>query len=346
MDDDFLSTNKTTAPSSFIVAPGEAISGIDVSSDGSLAAVISFSEHSGSSVYLISTRTGRIEHKIEHNFAVAASEFSPIDSSILVTVSDQIRIFHSGKLISVLNPHTSTELVEVCPFTGIDFESKGRYFAVTDVRGFCSVWNLHDESPIEVFQLVDEIMYSVSFVTEHIIGVVSESGKLFVIDRRTHAAVCSESDETVPACQPRLLAWDRSTTAIAIGNQMSGKFSVYQQKSLQDPLVLVGNGSFGKKSISAIAWANDGEYLVVARDSGMVEVWNGNGPFDAPLFQNEVGTSGFGVSAIAPLGNRVLVGTSHGHVIVSKLPESNRRRSGGGRRFGDSPEKKSYPALA
>jgi WD40 repeat protein len=253
-----------------------------------------------------------------------------------------IRIFESGKLVNVLNPHQQ-ELVEVCPFTSIDFDPTGLFFAVTDVKGYCSVWSIDaPEKPIEMFELLPETMYGVSFVTRNVIGVVSETGKFFVIDRRTKSAVCTENEETVPACQPRLLAWDHLSTKIAIGNQISGNFSIFQQKSISDELELVGS-SRKATSIADIKWAMDGEFLIVARDCGLVEVWNGRGSLDAPLYESRSP----GVGSIGCLGMSVLIGTTDGNVNVSKLPELDKRRRSGALKFDDSPhpDQRVYPAL-
>ena len=339
----------------------DVVSQIEVSYDESLVAVSTFSTESSSVVYLVSAVSGQILHKLHHNFPVADMKFCPHDSSILVTVSDHIRVFRWGNLSSVLNAHSEQDLVEICPYTGIDFESsKGQLFAVTDVRGFCSVWDLNakDEHPIEIYELVGEIMYSVSFVTENVIGVVSESGSMFVIDRRTHSAVCTEAqDECVPPCQPRILAWNHQSSMIAIANQTTGTFSVYELKSIRDNPRFVGSSPRMTRAGSGIAslrWVESQsgtQVLVVARDSGLVEVWNPNfGRLDAPVFEVSSGTTGASALSYFWKNCTVVCGLTNGHMTLTKLPDissgrSNRRSFTG--KFDDHIEPTTqYPTLA
>ena len=336
---------------------------IEVSYDESTMAISTFSTEGASIVYLVSK--GQIVHKLQHNFPVADMKFSPNDASVLVTVSDHIRIFKWGNLSSVLSLHNEQDVVEVCPFTSIDFElSKGNLFAVCDVRGFCSVWDLSsgDDKPVEVYELISEVMYSVSFVTENIIGVVSESGSLFVIDRRTHAAKCTETgdEHSVPACQPRLLAWNHNSTMIAIAHQTSGTFSVYQLGSIQDDPKYIGSSPrISKTSGSGIAtlrWVetqSGATVLLVGRDSGVVEVWNTNfGRLDAPVF--EVNTGGAGVSSLSYLwkSSSVVAGLTNGRLAIMNLPDINNgnrgtRKSYATTEFDDHIETMNhYPTLA
>jgi hypothetical protein len=309
----------------------DVISQIEVSYDESLVAIATFSTEANSTVYLVSASNGQILHRLHHNFPIADMKFCPHDSAILVTVSDHIRVFKWGNLSAVLNPHNEQDIVEVCPFTAIDFESsKGALFAVTDVRGFCSVWDLNstDDQAINIYELVSEILYSISFVTENVIGVVSESGSLFVIDRRTHSAVCTEAqDECVPVCQPRLLAWNHQSSMIAIANQTSGTFAVYELKSIRDNPKFLGSSPRVSKVGSGIAclkWVESqsgAQVLVVVRDSGSVEVWNTNyGRLDAPVFQVSSETS---ASALSYYWKHcsVLVGLTNGSMISTKLPD-------------------------
>jgi len=336
----------------------DVISQIEVSYDESIVGIATFSTEANSTVYLVSASNGQILHKLHHNFPIADMKFCPRDSSILVTVSDHIRVFKWGNLSAVLNPHNEQDIVEVCPFTAIDFEStKGSLFAVTDVRGFCSVWDLNatDDQPIKIYELVSEILYSVSFVTENVIGVVSESGSMFVIDRRTHSAVGTEAqDECVPACQPRLLAWNHQSSMIAIANQTSGTFAVYELKSIRDNPKFLGSSPRVTKPGSGIAcmkWVESqsgAQVLVIARDSGTVEVWNTNySRLDAPVFQISSETS---ASALSYYWKNcaVLVGLTNGRMSSTKLPEiaSTRttRKSFTGK-FDDYLETTNYPAL-
>ncbi len=317
----------------------DVISQIEVSYDESTVAIATFSSESSCVLYLVSAVSGETLHKLHHNYPIADMKFCPADSSVIVTVSDHIRVFRWGNLSAVLNAHSEMDIVEICPYTSVDFEaSKGQLFAVTDVRGFCSVWDLSakdNDSPVQIYELVCEILYSVSFVTENVVGVVSESGSLFVIDRRTNSAVCTEAqDECVPACQPRILAWNHQSSLLAIANQTMGTFSVFEIKSVQDNPRLIGSSQRVNRAgagIAALRWVetqSGTQVLVVVRDCGLVEVWNPNfGRLDAPVFEVNVGV---GASALSYFWNKwsVVCGLINGHMTLTKLPDINNGRSG------------------
>jgi WD40 repeat protein len=293
----------------------DVISCID-SRDGRIA-VGTFRPFSSCSGYIFAESSKAVIHKLEHNFPIADLKLSP-GAEYLVTVSDYIRVWNAdtGRLLSVLSPHAS-QLPELCPFTAVSFAPNGTLFAVVDIRGHCSIWDVASKaSAVTVFELASEKLVGVSFVTENIVGCVGESGALFVMDIASHEAVCSQNAvNVVPQCQPVKLAWLPNLSLVAIGYQISGIVAVFEIRSAKETPRLVGTTK-NNGSIADICWIEKSpEYLCVARDSGAIEIWNKNNLF-ATHFNCTVDG---GAAAVHSLADAVLIGTSDGRVVLSNL---------------------------
>lgn len=316
----------------------EVINSIDASDPSSIV-IGTFRPYSSCTVYIVSHN--ETLHRLNHNFSIADAKLSTADPKILITVSDYIRVWNvdSGHLTAVLSPHQS-EIPELCPFTAVSFAPDSSVFAVVDIRGFCSVWDVNKKDPIEVFEICSEKLYGVSFVNDNVIGCVGESGSLYVLDRSNHHVVCSQGIEAVPRCQPVKLAWLPNLSLVAIAYQISGCVSVYELTTASGSPRLLGTTKAGD-SIADICWLNQfPEYLVVARDSGAVEVWSKNN-LSAPHFDFMSQTP---VSSVRGTANGVLVGTVKGEVVFSDLPNILSRSEVVP--FTKSTNPVSYPALA
>jgi WD40 repeat protein len=291
--------------------------------------------------------------KLQHNFPIASLMFCPLDSSLLVTASDQIRVWDaiSGKLHAVVSPHGILSAVidqEVCPFTAIDFSTDSYTFAVTDTRGTCSVWDAQTRKPIEVFQLgTDEKLYSVSFVSANVIGCLSETGSLFIIDRSSQKVVCSNGAfdhiGILPRSQPVKLAWLHLHNLVAIAFQTSGLVAVFQVNSLSSPaprLLGITTSHSTCESIADISWdKHHPQYLVVARDSGVVQVFH-KANLESPHFDSR---TSHGASALAwTKDGGLLIGNISGEVVKTQLP-ADTMETGGPLAFATPIN---YPALA
>jgi WD40 repeat protein len=338
--------------------PEEVVECIAVAPNGAIA-VGTFRPYSSCAVYVFDDQ-GLPLQKLPHNFPVASLMFCPLDSSLLVTVSDQIRVWDaiSGKLHAVVSPHaiivsdekTSAVIDEVCPFTAIDFSTDSSYtFAVTDTRGTCSVWDAQTRKPIEVFQLgTDEKLYSVSFVSPNVIGCVSETGALYIIDRTSQKVVCSNAAldhiAILPRSQPVKLAWLHLHNLVAIAFQTSGLVAVFQINSLSSPSPrLLGTTKASHstcESIADISWDKlHPQYLVVARDSGVVQVYH-KGNLESPHFDSR---TPLGASALAwTKDGGLLIGNISGEVVKTQLP-ADTMETGGPFAFATPIN---YPALA
>ena len=325
--------------------PDEVVSCIDTSSTG-IVAVGTFRPYSTCSVYIY-TSTGSLIHRLQHNFPIAGLKISPTDPNILVTVSDHIRVWNisSGQLMSV-QTHHETDAPELCPFTAISFSPEGHVFSVTDVGGYCSVWEINKRDPIEVFSLGNEKLYDCTFVTESVIACVGETGAVFVIDRDSHQVICSKGEEAHPRCQPTKLAWIPGLSLVAVAYQTTGMVVVYELKSSgESPRFLGSTKSNNQESISDICWIKSNpQYLLVARDSGAMEVWNKSN-LVSPHFDYKANSL---ISAVCFNFGSVLIGDVNGQVVTSQLP--SRMEEGGvevfktNERWGN--KEQSYPALA
>ncbi len=251
---------------------------------------------------------------VAHNFPIADLQ---TNGRVVVTVSDHIRVLENNQLLAVLNPHNDN-CVGVCPFTCVAFcQQNPRLFAVSDLKGYCSIYDSERCELVELIALApNEILYSVAFVTENIIAAVAESGNLYVMDRRSHQAVCSEMQSTTIS-QPRLMSWLPGTTMVAVAHQAAGNFSVYEMKSINDAPRIVG-ATPSENTIAGLTWIQSHpQYIAVARDSGKVEVWNSNN-FVAPHFDFSVDEGA--ASLVSTRDGFLLVGTSKGKVIKVQLP--------------------------
>lgn len=329
--------------------PDEVVNVIEVSSTGSIAAG-TFKAYSNCSVYVFDGASGSTTARLQHNFPIADIAFSPSDPAVLVTVSDYIRIWNveSGHLLAVLTPHNDTVDSSLCPFTSVAFDPSQNIFCVTDVHGFCSVWDLHKKEPIEVFELGAEKLYDSSFVSTTVIGCVGETGALYVIDRDTHQVVCSQGVQVHPRCQPTKLAWTPGLSLVAVANQTSGVFSIYELTSAGESPVFIGSSKVSTDSIADICWIRSNpQYLVVARDSGSIEVWNRNNLL-SPHFDYK---GSLPVSALCFNFGSVLIGDTKGQIVTGDLPPRMEeggvepfKRARADNRWSDSDN--SYPALA
>lgn len=292
----------------------EVVSSIDCV--GTDVVVGTFREHATCPVY--SFQNGRKVKKFQHNLPVADLKICPSDPTIMVTVSDYIRVWNrvSGELVSVMAPHEVSP--DMCPFTAVDFSPESTVFAVVDVRGFCSVFDAKKTEPIEVFEIGTERLYGVCFVAKDVIACVGESGAIYVIDRLSHQVVCSHGVAVQPPCQPTKLAWLPGKSLVAVANQTAGVFSVFELASMAASPRLLGS-SKPADSIADIKWIpSHPQYLVVARDSGLVEVWNKNN-LHAPHFSERMNQS---AAAVACSDAGVFVGTANGEIVVTPLPTS------------------------
>lgn len=275
-----------------------------------------FSHTSSSDVFL---RSGESMIRQHHNFPIADLA---INGGVLVTVSDHIRVFNHQSLTAVVNPH-GDECVEVCPFTSVNFcAENNKLFVVSDVKGNCSVWSLSSGGVVELVQLIalsSEILYSATFVTEQVIACVSESGHIFVFDRRSHTAVCAEAvKDILPPCQPRIMSWMPRCAMVAVGHQISGNFSIFEIRGVGETPRIIGTSPTCPVGIAGMTWIQTHpQYIAIVRDDGKVEVWNSNN-FSAPHFDFALGNGG---SAIAcTIDGALLVGTDNGEVIRIELP--------------------------
>jgi WD40 repeat protein len=337
----------------FQTANGEAVQCIDVAANGAVA-VGTFLAYSSCCIYVVDQEGLELQNLL-HNFSIAALKFCPTDSSLLVSVSDRIRLWNtvSGSLLAVVEPNDTDENepyspVEMCPFTGIDFAPDSRVFAVTDTRGLCSVWSAETNSCeiIEIFELgVNEKLLDVSFVASNFIACASETGNLFVIDRNAHRVICSNSnavEKIMPRCQPVKLAWLHMHSLVAIAHQTSGVVSVFEFPTLDSSHPKLIGSTRNGDSIADISWDKvHPQYLVVARDSGIIQVFH-IGNLDSPHFDCKIHT---GASALAwTADGALLIGTVSGEVVKTSLPDT--LRSGGVRLFSSEECAPSFPALA
>ena len=293
----------------------EVVSSIHASSGSDSVVIGTFRQFASCPVYVFADN--KVVRKLEHNFPIADVAVCPADPNILVTVSDFIRVWNkeTGDLIAVLAPHESSP--DLCPFTAVKFAPNSTLFAVTDVRGVCSVFDARKlDLPIEVFEIGTERLYGLTFVSAEVVACVGESGSLYVLDRLSHQVLCSRGVDVQPQCQPTKLAWLPGLSLVAVANQASGIFSVFELSSMGAPPRLVGS-SKPSESIADMAWIpSHPQYLVVARDSGLIEVWNKNN-LHSPHFSENIAQS---VSAVACVDSGVLVGTAKGQVLSTPLP--------------------------
>ena len=322
----------------------EVVSAIDQRGAGGLLVIGTTRPFSNSNVY--QPQHGPV---LSHNFPIVALKTCPSDPSLLVTISDRIRVWKNDSLVAVLDPHDAS--ADVCPFTAVDFFQK--LFAVTDVSGHCSVWSVESQQPLQVYSLGEgRRFYDVCFVSEHIVACVSETGALFVVDRRSHTVVCSELVEAVPSCQPCLLKWQG--TQVLLAHQTAGTVHAMELCSLSQAAgpgpKLVGSSSSNRGSIAAIAWVpNTADFFVLARDSDVVEVWNVKN-LNAPYFEYSLGVGKVAASVFVH-ENTCIIGTTTGELVRTQLPSNMRSDRGWlGVTFDDSnsfnpPTHTSYPAL-
>jgi WD40 repeat protein len=300
----------------------EAVSAIDVcGTNASKVAVGTFRPFSGCGVYLGSRPGFEAPKRLHHNFPIADLKFSSSvnGTQYLVTASDFIRLWNAdnGHLLSVMSPHAE-QLPELCPFTAVSFAPSSDVFAVVDIKGFCSVWNVSKGTPLEVYEIASEKLVGVSFVSSNVIGCVGESGALYVLDRSTHEAICSQgATSVIPRCQPVKLAWLPHLSLVGVAYQVSGCVSLFDLRTPKEAPRLIGTTSNGG-SIADICWLETNpEYLVVARDNGQVQVWSKNN-LNAPHFEYREANA----SCLRAVPDGVLVGTSDGKLVHVALPSN------------------------
>jgi WD40 repeat protein len=295
----------------------EVINCIDTDGSGRTA-IGTFRPYSSCALYIVSA-SGETLHRLHHNFPVADVKFSAVDSRTVITVSDYVRVWNvdSGQLTMVLSP-LKDDSPDLCPFTAIAVSPDSNTFAVVDIRGLCSVYDGQKKDPVEMFEMSTEKLEGISFVNDNVIGCVGESGSVYVLDRTSHHVVCTQGIEAQPRCQPVKLAWLPNLSLVAVAYQISGSVSVYELTSPIGTPRLLGSTKPGE-SIADICWLSQQypEYLVVARDSGNVEVWNKSN-LTSPHFDFRSAT---GVSAVKGTSQGVLVGSVDGEVFLSELPE-------------------------
>ena len=301
-----------------------------------------FRPYSPCPVYIVSRVNNSILNRLIHNYPIADLKLSPSDPSMLVTVSDLIRVWNidSGHLVWVQSPH-GDQVPDLCPFTAVSFApSSPGIFAVVDVKGFCSVWDTAKKEAVEIYEIASEKLVGVSFVTDNVIGCVGDSGAVYVLDRTKHEAICSQGPQSiVPRCQPVRLAWLPHLSMVAVAYQVTGCVSVYDLSSCSTTPRLVGTTKSGE-SIADICWLKSNpEYLVVARDSGAIEVWSRNN-LNAPHFDY---CCDVGAASLCCANEGVLIGTIDGRVVCSPLPSN--LSANPITAFSESPAI-SYPALA
>jgi WD40 repeat protein len=323
----------------------EVINCID-STAGGVVAIGVFRAYSTCSVYVYD-HTGVLSHRLQHNFPISGLKISPSDPSILVTVSDQVRIWNitSGHLVSVLS-HFEQDPPELCPYTSVSFAPEGNVFCTTDVNGCCSIWDVAKKAPIEVFSLGSERLYDSSFIVNSVIACLGETGSLYTIDRDSHQVVCAHGEAVQPRCQPTKLAWIPGLSLVAVGYQTSGIVCIYEMNALDEAPKLIGSSKSTNDPIADMCWIKSNpQYLLVARDSGTIEVWNRNNLI-SPHYTYKAPHP---VSAVCFNYGTVLVGDVTGHTVASQLP--SRMEEGGVTTFSVSRSKErgrgsSYPALA
>ena len=323
----------------------EVVNCID-STPGGVVAIGVFRPYSTCAVYIYDHK-GCLTQRLQHNFPISGLKISPTDPSVLVTVSDQVRIWNitNGHLISVLS-HFEMDPPELCPYTSISFSPEGGVFCTTDISGCCSIWDIAKKAPVEVFSLGPERLYDSSFIANSVIACVGETGSLYTIDRDSHHVVCAQGESVQPRCQPTKLAWIPGLSLVAICYQTSGVVSIYERNSLSESPKLLGSTKNMNDSIADLCWIKSNpQYLVVARDSGNIEVWNKSN-LTSPHFTYKAPTA---VSAVCFNYGSVLVGDVKGNTVVSQLPA--RMEEGGVSSFSISRKNEwetnqTYPALA
>lgn len=323
--------------------PNEVIECIDVAPNNAVA-IGTFRPYSSCAVYITDSE-GKTHRKLIHNFPISALKFCSLDSSILVSVSDRIRIWNSdsGSLLAVLEAEESDNSVQVCPFTCIDFLPESFLFAVSDTCGSVSVWDASSKQVVEIFQLGSEKLFSLSFVAPGFIACLGETGSVFIIDRQAHQVVCSNSANLVPPCQPMRIAWLHMHSLVAVAFQTSGVVSVFEYSTLSGAAnpKLIGSTKPGE-SIADISWDQaHPTYLVVARDSGLVQVFH-KANLESPHFDSRVHA---GASCLAwTMDGLLLIGNVSGEVVQTRLPDT--LETGGATLLKTDHGSTSYPALA